>query len=174
MKAIKVGSAYQVATLAILMAMQLLLGSFLSIQFLTAKITFSFIVTAFLARLYPPKVTAGVTALSYLIGMLLFPKFAFFFGFVITAALTGYTFGICFYQKTITWRRIAIAAFVINFGWNLFLNSTWLHMMYGIAWSGLFATRVPQEIVYFGIYVVLIKMCFTAIPIERLQRSRLD
>ncbi|GAX01254.1 folate family ECF transporter S component [Secundilactobacillus silagei] len=168
MKELRINSAYTVAAISVLMAMQVVLGSLLSIQFLITKITFSFIVTAIMARLFPPKLTATATAMSNLIGMLLFPKFSFFFGFLITAALTGYTFGKLFYQKPVKLWRIITASFIVTIGWNLFLNSLWLHIMYGMTWNVLFTTRVPQELLSFAIYTVVISIVFKVLPIERL------
>ena len=68
-------SAKTMTILGSLTAMQLILGSLLSIQFLTTKIAFAFIIVAVTARLFSPLITAGSTALAYLLGMLLFPKF---------------------------------------------------------------------------------------------------
>ncbi|GAX02632.1 hypothetical protein IWT140_00229 [Secundilactobacillus pentosiphilus] len=167
MKEIRLNSAYIVAAMSVLIAMQVVLGSFFSIQLLITKITFSFVVTAIMARLFPPKLTAAATGMAYLIGMILFPKFSFFFGFVITAALTGYTFGVLFYQKPVKLWRITLASLIVTMGWNLLLNSLWLHMMYGINWPTLFATRLPQELISFVIYTVLIAVVFKAVPIDR-------
>ncbi|WP_235995466.1 folate family ECF transporter S component [Secundilactobacillus yichangensis] len=170
MKEVRLSSAYIVAAMSVLIAMQVVLGSFFSIQFLITKITFSFIVTAIMARLFPPKLTAAATALAYLIGMLLFPKFSFFVGFIITAALTGYTFGELFYQKPVKLWRIALASLIVTMGWNLLLNSLWLHIMYGMTWNVLFTTRVPQELISFVIYTVLISVVFKVFPIDRFMR----
>lgn len=167
MKEMRLSSAYVVAGMSVLIAMQVVLGSFLSIQFLITKITFSFIVTAIMARLFPPRLTAVATTMSSLIGMLLFPKFSFFFGFLITAGLTGYTFGKLFYQKPVALWRILLASFIVTMGWNLLLNSLWLHIMYGMTWNVLFATRIPQELISFVIYSVLITVIFRVFPFDR-------
>ncbi|MFC6163989.1 folate family ECF transporter S component [Lactiplantibacillus dongliensis] len=111
-------------TLGVLTAMQIILGSLLSIQFLTTKIAFAFIVVAITARLFSPLVTAGSTALAYFLGMLLFPKFTFFPGFILTAFLTGLVFGYAFQHQT-SFIRILIANFIVTFILNLFLNSLW-------------------------------------------------
>lgn len=171
MKEVRISSAYIVAAMSVLIAMQVVLGSLLSLQFLITKITFSFIVTAIMARLFPPKLTATATTMSSLIGMLLFPKFSFFVGFLITAALTGYTFGKLFYQRPVTLWRIALASFIVTMGWNLLLNSLWLHIMYGLTWNVLFATRVPQELISFVIYTILISVIFQLLPLERFTRE---
>ena len=122
-------SVKSITLLGVLTAMQIMLNSLLSIQFLTTKIAFAFVVVAITARLFSPLVTAGSTALAYFLGMVLFPKFAFFPGFILTAFLTGLVFGIAFLQRTAL-TRILLANFIVLFILNLFLNSLWLHIMY--------------------------------------------
>ena len=68
----------RIPLLGALIAMQLILGSLLSIQLLLTKISFAFIIIGLTARLFSPLVTAGSSAISSLLGMLLFPKFTFF------------------------------------------------------------------------------------------------
>ncbi|GBF01173.1 hypothetical protein LPPLD21_00677 [Lactiplantibacillus paraplantarum] len=68
----------RIPLLGALIAMQIILGSLLSIQLLLTKISFAFIIIALTARLFSPWVTAGSAALANLLGMLLFPKFTFF------------------------------------------------------------------------------------------------
>ncbi|MCH4172144.1 MAG: folate family ECF transporter S component [Lactobacillus sp.] len=141
--------------MAVLMALQLVLGSMFSIQFLLTKISFGFIPMAICAYLFGPWVTANISGLSYLLGMLLFPKFAFFLGFAVTAWLSGFVFGYFLHRKLNLW-RITAATAIVTFILNLFLNSLWLHMMYTTSWPALFATRVPQEIVTLIIYVAVL------------------
>jgi len=154
-------------TLGVLTAMQIILGSLLSIQFLTTKIAFAFIVVAITARLFSPLVTAGSTALAYFLGMLLFPKFTFFPGFILTAFLTGLVFGYAFQHQT-SLVRILIANFIVTFILNLFLNSLWLHIMYMTPWVALLATRLIQEIVTFTCYSVFLVILFKVPVINQL------
>jgi len=154
-------------TLGVLTAMQIILGSLLSIQFLTTKIAFAFIVVAITARLFSPLVTAGSTALAYFLGMLLFPKFTFFPGFILTAFLTGLVFGYAFQHQT-SLVRILIANFIVTFILNLFLNSLWLHIMYMTPWVALLTTRLIQEIVTFTCYSVFLVILFKVPVINQL------
>ncbi|CAJ1224790.1 folate family ECF transporter S component [Lactiplantibacillus xiangfangensis] len=149
----------KITTLGVLTAMQIVLGSLLSIQFLTTKIAFAFIIVALTARLFSPLVTAGSTALAYFLGMLLFPKFTFFPGFILTAFLTGLTFGITFQHKA-TLPRILLANFIVVFIWNFILNSLWLHIMYLTPWAALLTTRFIQEIVTYVIYTAVLLALF--------------
>jgi len=145
--------------LGVLTAMQIILGSLLSLQFLTTKIAFAFIIVALTARLFSPLITAGSTALAYFLGMLLFPKFTFFPGFILTAFLTGLTFGIAFQYRT-SLLRILLTNFIVVFILNLLLNSLWLHIMYLTPWSALFATRIIQEIVTYVCYTMVLIVIF--------------
>ncbi len=68
----------RIPLLGALIAMQLILGSLLSIQLLLTKISFAFIIIGLTARLFSPLVTAGSSAISSLLGMLLFQSSPFF------------------------------------------------------------------------------------------------
>jgi len=154
-------------TLGVLTAMQIVLGSLLSVQFLTTKIAFAFIVVAITARLFSPLVTAGSTALAYFLGMLLFPKFTFFPGFILTAFLTGLVFGYAFQHQT-SLTRILIANLIVTFILNLGLNSLWLHLMYLTPWLALLTTRGIQEVVMFICYSAVLIVLFRVPIINQL------
>ncbi|MBU7447521.1 MULTISPECIES: folate family ECF transporter S component [Lactiplantibacillus] len=145
--------------LGMLVAMQVVLGSLLTIQLLLTKISFTFIIIALTARLFSPPVTAGSAAFANLLGMLLFPKFTFFPGFILTAFLTGLVFGLAFQQQT-NLPRILTANFIVVFILNLFMNSLWLHIMYMTPWSVLLTTRLIQEIVTYVCYTVILIAVF--------------
>lgn len=153
-------TAKRLPLLGMLVAMQVVLGSLLTIQLLLTKISFTFIIIALTARLFSPLVTAGSAAFANLLGMLLFPKFTFFPGFILTAFLTGLVFGLAFQQQT-NLPRILTANFIVVFILNLFMNSLWLHIMYMTPWSVLLTTRLIQEIVTY--------VCYTAILIAVLK-----
>lgn len=160
-------SVKSITLLGVLTAMQIMLNSLLSVQFLTTKIAFAFVVVAITARLFSPLVTAGSTALAYFLGMVLFPKFTFFPGFILTAFLTGLVFGVAFYRQT-SLPRILLANFIVLFILNLFLNSLWLHLMYLTPWSALLTTRFIQEIVSYIIYTSVLIVLFKVPVINQL------
>lgn len=159
----------KITLLGVLTAMQIILGSLLSIQFLTTKIAFAFMVVAITARLFSPLVTAGSTGLAYFLGMVLFPKFTFFPGFILTAVLTGLTFGIAFQHHT-SLQRILLANLVVVFILNLGLNSLWLHIMYLTPWGALLTTRLIQEVVTYLCYTVVLVALFKVPIINQLTR----
>ncbi|MFD0898475.1 folate family ECF transporter S component [Loigolactobacillus binensis] len=152
--------ARQIALLGVLIALQTILGSMFSLQFLLTKISFSFLITAIMATLVPPLVTASSSALANVLGMLLMPKFTFFPGFVLTAFLTGLVFGYAFYHKTPRLRRILWASLIVTLVLNLGLNSLWLHLMYQTPWLPLLSGRLVQELITFPIYSSLLTVLF--------------
>lgn len=152
---------------SIIVAIQIIFGSLLSVQFLLTKISFSFIAMALSARVFRPHVTAGLAALAYTLGMLLFPKFTFFPGFILTAFLAGLIFGLALYKKVTLWRIIA-ANFIVTFILYLFLNSLWLNLLYQTPWSVLLSTRFIQEIVTFTVYTIILVLMFKLPTINHL------
>ena len=78
-----------IAQLAILVAMEVVLSRFLSINIWSNKIGFAFVPVAVTAMLYGPLTTGLTAAAADLIGALLFPSGPFFPGFTLTAFLGG-------------------------------------------------------------------------------------
>ncbi|MGY3777065.1 folate family ECF transporter S component [Isobaculum melis] len=150
-----------------IVAIQIILGSLLSVQFLLTKISFSFIAMALSARVFRPHITAGLAALAYTLGMILFPKFTFFPGFILTAFLAGLIFGYALYKK-VTLLRIMLANFLVTFGVYLFLNSLWLNMLYQTPWSFLLSTRFIQEVITFTVYTAILILLFKIPTINHL------
>lgn len=149
----------ELALLGLLTALQVILGNMLSLQFYTHKIVFTFVVVALTARLFTPLATGLSGALAGFLGMILFPKFAFFPGFLLTYFCVGLVFGHCIGQK-VTFPRIVLASFLTFFGFYYLMNSCWLHIMYGISYKVLLVTRLPQEIIMFVVAVVLLRIMF--------------
>ncbi|MFD1317075.1 folate family ECF transporter S component [Loigolactobacillus zhaoyuanensis] len=152
--------ARQITLLGILIALQTVLGSMFSIQLLLTKISFSFIVTAIMATLFRPLITAGSSALANILSLLLLPKATFFPGFVLTAFLTGLVFGYAFYHKPLRLRNILLASLIVTMVLNLGLNSLWLHLMYQTPWLPLLSGRLVQELITFPVYSVLLSLLF--------------
>lgn len=132
------------------------------------RIGFAFIPISFLGIIYGP-LWAGISyAVGDLIGMMLFPSGAFFPGFTLTAFLTGLVFGLFLHNKEITYKRVAIACFIVCFGLNLCLDTLWLVILMNKGFFALLPARIIKTIVAFCLQVVLIpflwKNVFSRIP----------
>lgn len=130
-------------TAALLIAMQIILSRFLSINAWNLKIGFAFTAVFVAAYLYGPIYAAVVAAIADVVGAGLFPSGAFFPGFTVTAVLTGLVLGIFLYKKQTPIRIIAAVA-IDQLVLGLLLNSYWLSILYGSPYVPLIATRAIQ------------------------------
>lgn len=133
-------------TAALLIAMQIILSRFLSINAWNLKIGFAFTAVFVAAYLYGPWFSAVVAVIADVVGASLFPSGAFFPGFTVTAMLSGIVFGIFLYKKQTPGRIIAAVA-IDQLVLGLLLNSYWLSVLYGSPFGPLVATRAIQCLV---------------------------
>lgn len=142
-------------TAALLIAMQIILSRFLSINAWNLKIGFAFTAVFVAAYLYGPWFSAVVAVIADVVGASLFPSGAFFPGFTVTAMLSGIVFGIFLYKKQTPGRIIAAVA-IDQLILGLLLNSYWISVLYGSPYVPLLATRsiqclVMMPVMYFTI-----------------------
>lgn len=133
----------RLALMGILIALEIVLNRFLSINAWNIKIGFNFVPIVIAAMLLGPLQGGLVAALGDLIGALLFPIGAYFPGFTLTAFLTGLTFGLFLYHRQ-TVVRTALAALVSQGVLGLWLNTLWIWILYGSSFRVLLATRLVQ------------------------------
>ena len=96
-------------TAAILIAMQIILSRFLSINAWNLKIGFTFVTVFMAGYLYGPIMGACIAALGDMLGAILFPIAPFFPGFTLTAALNGALHGMMLHKKQSSF-RVAVTA----------------------------------------------------------------
>ena len=137
----------RVVTLGLLLAMEIVLSRFLSFTTPIVKVGFAFLPIVAAAVLYGSWWASGVAALGDLLGALLFPTGPYFFGFTLTAFLTGLVFGFLLYNRTFrVWRAVTAAGIVcilLNFG----LDSLWLHVLMEQGAAALLPTRAIKAAV---------------------------
>ncbi|MCR4805504.1 MAG: folate family ECF transporter S component [Clostridia bacterium] len=140
----KDSKVYKLVLLGVLIAMEIVLNRFLSINTWSTKIGFAFIPVAVAAILLGPAAAAIVGGLGDFIGAILFPIGPYFPGFTATAALMGLVFGLFFHKKQ-TAARIAFAVIINQFILGLLVNTFWISLLYGSPFKELLATRVGQS-----------------------------
>lgn len=132
-----------IITLGLLVAIEIVLSRFFSIQAWNFKITLSFVPIVVAGMLYGA-IPAGIAGLlSDFLGALLFPSGMFFPGFTLTAFLTGVIWGLFLYKKQTT-ARILAAVLVNQVLCSLLLRSLWLSILYSSPYAALVAGRVVQ------------------------------
>ena len=145
-------------TLALLIALEIILTRFLSINLQFLRIGFGFLPVALAAIMYGP-VWAGIGyAIGDVLGMLIFPTGPYFPGFTLSALLTGIVYGLILYKKDVTWQRSLIACLIIAIFINLGIDTLWLSILYGEAYIPILAGRLIKFPIAIAIQTVLIPL----------------
>lgn len=160
-------STRTLTTLGLLVAAEIVLARFLSIQAWNIRIGFSFVPIVMAAILYGPTQAALVAGVADVIGAILFPTGAYFLGFTLTACLMGITFGICLHRSH-RLRNVVAAVLINQFVWSLFLNTYWISVLYGSSFTALLATRILQACLLTVVQIAAIY--WLAVPMHALER----
>ncbi len=144
-------------TASILIALNVILSRFLSINTLSVKIGFTFVTVFMAGYLYGPVMGAVVAALGDLLGAILFPIAPFFPGFTLTAALNGALHGVMLHKKQSTF-RIGVTVGIEQLVLSMWLNTYWIHVLNGTPFWPLFGTRVVQCLVMLPVEFIFIKI----------------
>lgn len=144
-------------TAAILIALNVILSRFLSINTLSLKIGFTFVTVFMAGYLYGPVMGAGISAMGDVLGAILFPIAPFFPGFTLTAALNGALHGIMLHKKQ-SRLRVAVTVGVEQLVLSMWLNTYWIHVLNGTPFWPLLATRVVQCLIMIPVEYILINI----------------
>lgn len=139
-------STQQLAIMAVLIAMNIILSRVFSIAAWNLKIGFSFLPVVIAAIYLGPKQAAAVGALGDFLGATLLPIAAYFPGFTLTAALNGLIYGFFLYKKH-GWKQIFGAVLASELICSLILNTLWISILFNSPFLPLIATRVIQVLV---------------------------
>lgn len=164
-----------ITTSAILVALEIVLNRFCSINTFGWKIGFSFVPVVAAAVIYGPAVGAIVGGLGDLIGALLFPIGPYFPGFTVCAALMGAVYGLFLYRgensfslfkgdKVNLFRHVVPAVLINGIVLGLFVNTVWVSILYGSkTYWGWFMYRLPEYALMVPVKIiiipVIIKLC---------------
>ncbi|MGI6206459.1 MAG: folate family ECF transporter S component [Anaerovoracaceae bacterium] len=145
-----------ITCIALLIALDIILTRFVSINTQFLRIGFGMIPVALAGAAFGP-VWGGVCgAVGDLLGIMIFPSGAFFPGFTLTAALTGIIFGLCMYHRPKKIRYAVIASVIVCIGCNLILDTLWLDIMYGSGFLAILPARAVKCAVNIPIYSFLV------------------
>ena len=150
-------------TAAILIAMQIILSRFLSINAWNLKIGFAFVAIFAAAYFYGPAFSVTVAVISDVLGALLFPSGSFFPGFTVTALLTGLLYGCLLYKKQ-TPGRIIMTVLVDQLILGLVVNTYWLSILYGTTFGAVVITRIFQCMIMIPVQFITISLLMKKLP----------
>ena len=153
----------QTAICGILVACEIVLSRFCSINAWNIKIGFNFIPIAVAAILFGAFPAGIVAAMGDFLGAVLFPIGPYFLGFTVTAFAIGIMLGLLLHQRQ-DWKHIIFAVVLNQLLLSLLLNSLWISILYSAPFRPLLVTRSVQVIILtpiqiFGIYAASKLIC---------------
>lgn len=158
----------KVVLTAMLLALEIILSRFLSYSVWNSKIGFGFVAVALCGALLGPIYALVLGGLADFLGAILFPIGPYFFGFTFTAMLTGLCFGVFLYKKTNVLKTL-ICVFINQFVFGLFINTFWIHLLYGSPFNVVFVSRIPQAAILTAVQFVTI-LAIDKLIIPKLKR----
>ena len=144
---------------AILIAMEIVLNRFLSINTVFLKIGFSFVPIVIAAVLFGPIKAGIIYGLSDLLGAIIFSIGPYFPGFTVCAVLMGMTYGIFLYKKEKIgfFKNILPPIMINNIVFGLFINTFWISILYDSkTYWGYFVSRLSEYAILIAVSVILI------------------
>ena len=146
-----------VVYVAFLVALDVILTRFLSIQTQFLRIGFGILPVAVAGIAFGPLWGGVCGTLGDVLGMLVYPSGAFFPGFTVTAMLTGVIFGLMVH-KSPSFLRIIAASAAVCVLLNLLLDTLWLDVLYGSGYLAILPARAVKCVVNIPIYAILIEL----------------
>ena len=147
--------------IALLVALNIVLVRFASINLGPLRINFGFITIVIMGMLFGPRSAALGAALADFIGAIVFPTGgAYFPGFTLSALATGYIYGKMLYGHKLSISRIVLSNLLVILIVQLFLNPLWLSMITGKAFMVLISARVIKSFLMLPIESALIMVTY--------------
>ena len=147
----------KITFVALLIAMQVVLGNLLQIPLPTKQFSLGFLPIAVAGAFFGIPAGVLVGGLGDLIGAHLFPAGAYFYGFTITNALVGLLYGLVLHGRKLTLVRMSIAV-LATLACNLFLNSYWLTYFVSRSYGALLLSRAPTYLIDIPIAIVVLSL----------------
>ena len=168
----------RLVTCAAMIALNIILTRFTSIQTPFVRIDFGFVAMAVAGMLLGPLYGMAVGGISDFLGASLFPSAQFHPGFTLTATLVGLSYGLLIHRRENEpqWSsakfmfRSALAVGFNCFVLGLCLNTLWLTQMYDKAYLVLLPTRVVKEAVMFAVQLSVVNLIRMALVEPMLRR----
>lgn len=151
---------------ALLLASTIVINRFLSINTSILSIGFTFVPLMLSGIILGPKYSLLIGLLADLIGALLFPFGAYFFGYTISGALTGLIYGLFLYQKDqFVFNkkfliRLILSILVVTILINGVLNTIWIIITSETASVAIIPTRVIKQLIMIPVmFITMSSLC---------------
>lgn len=130
------------------------------------RVYFTFLVKGLGAVIYGPVVGVLAGLIGDVIGGILFPSGPFFFGYTLTAMLSGLCYGLFFYRARLGPARMILCKLNVNLWINVLLGSVWSAVLYGKGYLYYLSTSIVKNLLLLPLEIVMLAVFFgAAIPI---------
>ena len=136
-----------ITTVAMFVALSIILGAFTVPIGNFLKIGFSSLTTVSVGYLFGPIVGSVFGALTDVVKYAIKPTGPFFPGFTLNAIIAGFIYGSILYKKQVDIKRIFIAEFFVSLFCNILLGTLWLNILYGKAFLAILPMRALKNII---------------------------
>lgn len=153
------GKRKKIILSGLFIASTIILGRILSIRTPIITIGFSFLPIILSAIILGPKYSTFISTISDIIGSLLFPSGSYFWGFTVTAFLTGLIYGLILYRKEFKLDknfiiRVIISSLIVTVFLNGFLNTVWVIMITKNASKIVVPVRLLKQLIMMPIIAI--------------------
>lgn len=145
-----------ITLIAMFGAISIVLGYLTIMPVDTIKITFTFLPNEFVYYLFGPVVGVIYGAALDILTWFIRPTGPFFYGFTVSAVLTGLLYGSILYKKPISVKRILVANLIHLCTINLLLNTFWLTQLYGYSFMALLPMRALKAAIMFPVETAML------------------
>ena len=130
-------------------------------------ITFGFVVNALGSMIYGPVMAAITSAISDILGAIIFPSGAYFFPFTLVEMMGGVLFALFYYRAKITTARVVWGRFAVTAICNLILNPIALYyyytMLMGKSYAIFSLPRIIKNLALFPVQSLVLVIFFNAL-----------
>ncbi|MCG8501486.1 MAG: folate family ECF transporter S component [Firmicutes bacterium] len=140
----------------ILIATEIVLTRYCAIQTDIVRIGFGFIPIVLSAMLFGPVIGGTTAMLADILGMMIFPRGAYFPGFTFSALVGGVIYGLVLYNKPKTVLRIFLAVLLVTVIRDLGLNTLWLSILSHKAVNIIMVPRILKSLFMLVVQVLII------------------
>ena len=154
--------AKKLVVLGLMLALTIVLLRLLVIVTPIVRISLGFIPVALVATLYGPFWAAAVFGIADFLGALfILPTGPWFWGFTVTAAISGFILGLFLYKRPKNWFFTLAPTLIICLGLTLVLDTYFLYAFFEQGFIAMIPGRIIKTAVMIPVYVIVLRFIQT-------------
>ena len=152
-----------ITVMALILAIRLVMEMLPAIKFgVYVQLGFGFIGAAIAGVMLGPWRAALVGILVDILGYFFrVVTGQFFFGYTLTALFGGLIYGYFLYKRPLSWEQIFMTVLLVTIFCNIGLNSIWVHMMTGKAFTVIMPLRILKNMITLPLNTAILTVLFT-------------